>query len=171
MTFAQALSEAGEARRRTLLVVSIPASDIEVGGEAGKEALRDPEHIFGREGVVEAGVAEEGFEIVRRRLFEDVPAELQRERDAVVKRLRRPVPEARSRLPARGAGGDYRRRMEAAYPIHPELFDQLFEDWSTLEKFQRTRGVLRLMAAVIHELWERDDGVLMIMPASVPIDA
>jgi len=49
---------------------------------------------------------------------------------------------------------EYRRKLENAYPIHPELFDRLFGSWSTLEKFQRTRGVLRLMAAVIHALWE-----------------
>ena len=53
--------------------------------------------------------------------------------------------------------GDYERRLTAAYPIHPELFDRLYGEWSTLDKFQRTRGVLRLMAAVIHELWERND--------------
>ena len=47
-----------------------------------------------------------------------------------------------------------------AYPIHPELFDRLYNDWSTLDKFQRTRGVLRLMAAVIHSLWERKDSNL-----------
>ena len=35
---------------------------------------------------------------------------------------------------------DYARRMDAAYPIHPELFDRLYQDWSTLERFQRTRG-------------------------------
>jgi predicted AAA+ superfamily ATPase len=57
-----------------------------------------------------------------------------------------------------------------AYPIHPELFDRLYNDWSTLDKFQRTRGVLRLMAAVIHSLWERQDGNLLIMPANVPVD-
>ena len=57
-----------------------------------------------------------------------------------------------------------------AYPIHPELFDRLYNDWSTLDKFQRTRGVLRLMAAVIHSLWERQDSNLLIMPANVPID-
>ena len=51
------------------------------------------------------------------------------------------------------------------------MFDRLYNDWSTLDKFQRTRGVLRLMAAVIHTLWERDDRSLMILPASVPIDA
>ena len=61
--------------------------------------------------------------------------------------------------------------MKAAYPIHPELFDRLYNDWSTLDKFQRTRGVLRLMSAVIHALWEREDKGLMILPASVPVDA
>ena len=34
-----------------------------------------------------------------------------------------------------------------------ELFDQLYKSWGSLEKFQRTRGVLRLMAQAIHELW------------------
>lgn len=56
------------------------------------------------------------------------------------------------------------------YPIHPELFDRLFNDWSTLERFQRTLGVLRLMAAVIHSLWERSDQSIAIMPAHIPID-
>jgi hypothetical protein len=60
--------------------------------------------------------------------------------------------------------------MEKAYPIHPELFDRLYEDWCGLDKFQRTRGVLRLMASVIHALWTQDDRNLMIMPASIPIE-
>lgn len=61
--------------------------------------------------------------------------------------------------------------MEKAYPIHPELFDRLYEDWGSLERFQRTRGVLRLMASVISELWDRQDSSLLIMPCSVPMDA
>jgi len=59
--------------------------------------------------------------------------------------------------------------MQVAYPIHPELFDRLYSDWSTLERFQRTRGVLRLMAAVVHELWVGEDSSLLIMPGTVPI--
>src|SRR5262249_21161379 len=58
----------------------------------------------------------------------------------------------------------------AAYPIHPEVFDRLYTDWSTLVKFQRTRGVLRLMAAVIHSLWEKGDRNPLIQPANIPID-
>ena len=64
----------------------------------------------------------------------------------------------------------YEQRIRAAYPIHPEVFDRLYSDWSTLARFQRTRGVLRLMAAVIHSLWERGDRNPLIMPANLPID-
>ena len=114
--------------------------------------------------------AEEGFEIVRRRLFEDVPATW---RASATRSSTRSASStsAEGRVPVRVRRGRLRRRLTASYPIHPELFDHLFDDWSTLEKFQRTRGVLRLMAAVIHELWGRDDRSLLIMPASVPIDA
>src|SRR5260221_14096655 len=60
--------------------------------------------------------------------------------------------------------------MRPAYPIPPDFFDRLYSDWSQLDRFQRARRVLRLMAAVIHALWERQDTSLLIMPASVPID-
>jgi hypothetical protein len=40
-----------------------------------------------------------------------------------------------------------------------------------MERFQRTRGVLRLMAQLIHELWMSTDPSLMIMPGSVPAAA
>ena len=171
MTFAQALSDAAKGVKNAMLVVSIPASDIEVGGEAGKEALtRLSNVVFRQEASWKPASPEEGFEIVRRRLFDEVPGELQRERDAVVNAFADLYQKQAADFPLGVKEGDYRRRMESAYPIHPELFDKLFEDWSTLEKFQRTRGVLRLMAAVIHELWERGDSALMIMPASVPID-
>ena len=65
---------------------------------------------------------------------------------------------------------DYEKRVKGAYPIHPEVFDRLYSDWSTLVKFQRTRGVLRLMAAVIHSLWEKGDRNPLILPANIAID-
>ena len=64
----------------------------------------------------------------------------------------------------------YEKRIRDAYPIHPEVFERLYTDWSTLQSFQRTRGVLRLMAAVIHSLWEKGDRNPLILPANVPID-
>jgi hypothetical protein len=172
MTFAQALSDAAKSVKNSMLVVSVPSSDIEVGGEAGKAALdRLSNVIFRQEASWKPASPEEGFEIVRRRLFDEVPADLARERDAVVNAFGDLYQKHTSEFPLEAVEGSYRHRLTAAYPIHPELFDQLFENWSTLEKFQRTRGVLRLMAVVIHELWARDDNGILIMPASVPIDA
>jgi hypothetical protein len=46
---------------------------------------------------------------------------------------------------------------------------RLYEDWSSLECFQRTRGVLRLMNTVIHALWVGEDQSPLIMPGSIPI--
>jgi predicted AAA+ superfamily ATPase len=171
-TFAQALAEATRAVEGALLVVSIPASDIEVGGEGGKAALERLKNVIGRvESSWRPASAEEGFEIVRRRLFDDLPAESAPARDAVVKAFGALYRSQKGEFPSGCSEGDYERRLTAAYPIHPEMFDRLYGEWSTLDKFQRTRGVLRLMAAVVHELWERSDSSLVIMPATIPIDA
>jgi predicted AAA+ superfamily ATPase len=171
MTFAQSLTEAAKAAPGTLLVASIPASDIEIGGMAGREALERLKNTFGRiESAWRPASAEEGFEIVRRRLFQSVDPQQYAARDAVVRAFAELYRSQPQEFPSTCREGDYQRRIEAAYPIHPELFDRLYNDWSALDKFQRTRGVLRLMAAVIHSLWERQDSSLLIMPASIPID-
>jgi hypothetical protein len=172
-TFAQTLSESAKLADKTLLVVTIPASDNEVGGEGGQAALERLKNVLGRvETSWRPASAEEGFEIVRRRLFQPITdPELFTARDAVVRAFSDEYRKFAQEFPSEAGKSEYERRMKAAYPIHPELFDRLYNDWSTLDKFQRTRGVLRLMSAVIHALWEREDKGLMILPASVPIDA
>ena len=59
--------------------------------------------------------------------------------------------------------------LRLSYPIHPELFDRLSKDWASLEKFQRTRGVLRFMANVVGVLWQAQVRDPLITPARVPI--
>jgi len=172
LTFAQSLTEAARAVPHTLVVASLPASDIEIGGEGGKEALNRLRNTFARlESSWRPASAEEGYEIVRRRLFQPIgDPSLFPQRDAVVRAYMDLYRANPGEFPSEVREADYERRLLSAYPIHPELFDRLFNDWGTLDKFQRTRGVLRLMAAVIHTLWERQDRSLLIMPASVPVD-
>lgn len=173
ISFAQALTEAAKAVPRTLVVATLPTSDIEIGGEGGREALAQLSNTFARvQSPWRPASADESFEIVRRRLFEPIrnPA-LFVARDAVVRAFADMYRDNAQEFPGECREAAYERRLSAAYPIHPELFDRLYDDWSSLEKFQRTRGVLRLMAAVIHTLWERQDGGLLILPASVSIDA
>jgi hypothetical protein len=170
-TFAQALSESAKAAKQTLLVVSIPASDNEVGGEWGRAALARLKNAVGRvESSWRPASPDEGFEIVRRRLFQPLSGDQFKQRDAVARAFSELYGAQHQEFPSECREADYERRVKMAYPIHPELFDRLYNDWSTLDRFQRTRGVLRLMAAVIHALWERSDGNLLILPGTVPVD-
>ena len=169
ISFIQEITEAARASKNSLVVASIPESDIEIGGEAGKIALETIEHTFGRmESIWKPVAANEGFEVVRRRLFLD--CKNPDGRDLVCSKFSQLYNENQNDFPLEARELEYKNRMISCYPIHPEIFDRLYEDWATLDRFQRTRGVLRLMAAVIHELWMGNDSSLMIMPGSIPLD-
>ena len=171
-SFAQALTEAAKAAPKTLVVASVPASRIEIGGDHGQESLAVLKNIFSRVAKPwRAATGEEGFEIVRRRLFEPISGQDNfAARDAVTNAFAKLYRDNDKDFPRECGEGAYRDEIQASYPIHPELFRRLYDDWSTLDKFQRTRGVLRLLAKVIHRLWESQDGGLLIMPSSVPMD-
>ena len=170
MSFAQSLSEAAAAVPNAMVVVSLPESDVEMGGPAGQQALQAIRNVMRRvEGVWRPATAEESFEIVRRRLF--LPIEDTAARNAVCRRFARMYQTSRADFPSGVTEAAYEERLRRAYPIHPELFDRLYQDWSTIERFQRTRGVLRLMAKIIHTLWEREDAAPMILPGTVPLDS
>lgn len=182
-SFAQALTESAKLAGNCLLVISLPASDTqgsphtqsddaEVGGIRGREALERLRNVIGRvESSWRPATAEEGFEIVRRRLFEPLTGtEAYKQRDVTARAFAELYRSQSAEFPTDCKTVDYEKRMQAAYPIHPEVFDQLYGGWSTLAKFQRTRGVLRLMASVIHSLWEKDDKNPLILPSMVPID-
>jgi predicted AAA+ superfamily ATPase len=182
-TFAQTLTESAKLAKQCLLVVSLPASDTsgsphtraddsEVGGQRGREALDRLRNVIGRvESSWRPASAEEGFEIVRRRLFEPLVEKAQFvARDTVARAFYDLYRTQQQEFPTECHGSSYEKRLKDAYPIHPEVFDRLYSDWSTLVKFQRTRGVLRLMAAVIHSLWSKGDRNPLILPANIPID-
>ena len=182
-SFAQVLTESAKLANNCLLVISLPASDtagsphtqaddVEVGGQRGREALDRLRNVVGRiESSWRPASAEESFEIVRRRLFEPFTDPVQfRDRDVVARAFAEFYRTQHQEFPPECRDADYEKRIKAAYPIHPEIFDRLYTDWSTLVKFQRTRGVLRLMATVIHSLWKKDDRNPLILPANIAID-
>lgn len=171
ISFIQEITEAARASQNSLVVASIPESNIEIGeeGSGGQQALAAIEHTFGRmEAIWKPVAANEGFEIVRRRLFLNCKDE--EARDAVCQAFSQMYQDNASDFPTSTKEVDYLQRMRSCYPIHPEIFDRLYEDWATIERFQKTRGVLRLMAAVVHNLWMNQDGGLLIMPGSISLD-
>lgn len=169
IVFIQEITEAARASQNSLVVASIPESDIEIGGDFGRRILAQIEHTFGRMQTIWRPVdAAEGFEIVRRRLFLD--CQDPDKRDQVCKAFSDFYHENQSDFPLEAREQAYLDRMISCYPIHPEVFDRLYDDWATINQFQRTRGVLRFMATVIFQLWMGNDGALMILPGSIPLE-
>ena len=168
LSFVQALTEALKAVPTAVLLASLPESDKEAGSQRGVKALATLAHYFGRIQALWKPVGtEEAFEIVRRRLFTSINDKLAAE---TVCRTFADYYTANSEdFPRETQESRYFERLMHAYPIHPEVFDRLYEDWSSLDNFQRTRGVLKLMAKVIHRLWKDNDKDPLIMPGSFPL--
>jgi predicted AAA+ superfamily ATPase len=149
LTFVQALTEALKAVPAAVLLASLPESDREAGSQRGIKALASLSHYFGRVQALWKPVGtEEAFEIVRRRLFTTIDDKLAAE--SVCRDFADFYVANKEDLPHETQESRYFDRLVHAYPIHPEVFDRLYDDWSTLDNFQRTRGVLKLMAKVIH---------------------
>lgn len=179
-SFAQTLTESVSAVPGCMLVVSIPASDsgaagsdIEVGGENGRRALERLQNVIRR--VADQwrpSTKDESFEIVRRRLFRDPDAEASAKIATVARSFIKMYQKDAPAYPREvTTGSEYEERIRMSYPLHPELLDQLYEGWSALPRFQRTRGVLTLVSSIVSELWSSDDQSPLIMPGSVPLAA
>ena len=168
LAFIQALTEAAKLVPNAIVLASLPESELEAGSDRGKKALAALEKRFGRVQALWKPVAtEEAFEIVRRRLFEPIKDE--KVRNAACRAFADAYIAEGAALPSETQEGRYYDRLVQAYPIHPEFFDRLYEDWTTIDGFQRTRGVLKLMAKVINRLWKANNTDLMIMPGSLPL--
>lgn len=168
LSFVQALTEAVKLVPTAIVLASLPESDVEAGSQRGIATLRALEKTFGRVQALWKPVAtEEAFEIVRRRLFE--PVRDAKSRETVCRSFADTYVAEGVRLPSETQERRYYDRLLQAYPIHPEVFDRLYEDWTTIDGFQRTRGVLKLMAKVIYRLWKDDNKDLMILPGSLPL--
>ncbi|MBK8877301.1 MAG: DUF499 domain-containing protein [Haliscomenobacter sp.] len=173
MSFAQALCEAAKTVNNALVVVSLPASDIEMGGEKGRQSAAELGNIIGRiESPWSAATTEESFEIVTRRLFSPIATKEQfAERDASARAFGEFYRNNKTDFPNETQDSSYEKRIRDFYPIHPELFDALAERWASIPQFQKTRGILRLMAKIIHFLWENNDQGPLILPANIPLDS
>ena len=168
LSFVQALTEALKAVPTAVLLASLPESDKEAGSQRGVKALASLSHYFGRIQALWKPVGtEEAFEIVRRRLFTSINDKLAAE--SVCRAFADYYTANSEDFPRETQESRYFDRLMHAYPIHPEVFDRLYEDWSSLDNFQRTRGVLKLMAKVIHRLWKDNDKDPLIMPGSFPL--
>ncbi len=70
-------------------------------------------------------------------------------------------------LPDEAVQPDYRNRILAYYPFHPQFLHFLNTKLATVETFQGTRGVLRLLALIVRDIWTKKQNIPMVHTAHV----
>lgn len=154
-SFMQTLTEVVASIPKTVLICTLPASAREVASsEIGQEILSALETRVVRVGSsVKPVDDEEIFEVVRRRLFDKM------EKPEVIEQVARKYKDMyhnrRDALPLEADRVAYIELVKKAYPFHPELINFFHVRWGSDSRFQRTRGVLRLLASIVKDLWQR----------------
>lgn len=142
--FIQSLSEQARGSDRVVLIVSIPASEMPYSSEdeADEQWFKKMLDRVGKPVMMAAET--ETAEIIRRRLFEwqglteDARRTIAEYADWIV--------EHRQQIPNWFPIDNPREALAATYPFHPSVLSVFERKWQTLPRFQRTRGVLRLLA-------------------------
>ncbi|TXF10373.1 ATP-binding protein [Pelomicrobium methylotrophicum] len=161
VSFIQQLTESVQQVPGAVVVATLPASKYEVAqSEKGQEAFVTLEKRFQRLGADVKPVAdEEIYEVVRARLFESIAPESDPDYPKKVAQVYQALYAAHAgEVPSEATKGTYRELIERAYPFHPLLIDALYTRWGSHPDFQRTRGVLRLLASIVGDLWKRRQG-------------
>lgn len=147
LSFLQTLTELVSSMPGVALVTTFPESHLEYYDQNHEQVFHTLGKIFGRVEATRVPVqGEEVFEVVRRRLFSNIDENHAKQVVAAYQQL---YTEHASDLPDSVRSTSYAERMRRAFPFHPEVIDVLYERWGTLQSFQKTRGVLRLLARVI----------------------
>lgn len=152
--FIQSLSEVARGLDNLVLVVSIPGSVMEYTppDEADEQRYKKMLDRLGKAIMVSA--ESETSEIIRRRLFEWNPG-------AIAADGRIELPKAainccndyadwilnnRQQIPSWFPIDQAKEAFVATYPFHPSVLSVFERKWQALPRFQRTRGILRLLA-------------------------
>lgn len=170
LAFFQELTETVSSLTNGMLIVTLPSSYLEDFSEKEEELLAKLEKIFGRIESIETPVkGEEIYSIIQRRLFSELSNP--EKKNKIILDYFELYQQHKDELPAKARDVDYKRKMELAYPFHPDVIDILYEKWGTFSSFQRTRGVLRLLANVIEDLYKREKNIDIILPSDINLDA
>jgi hypothetical protein len=142
--FLHNLSEVTRARDNVVLVVSIPASELEMTAEDQSDFERFKKLLDRLGKAVIMSAEAETSEIIRRRLFEWNG--LPKEAIETVEEYEAWLQANKQQLPSWFPVENAREALKATYPFHPSLLSVFERKWQGLPRFQQTRGVLRLLA-------------------------
>jgi predicted AAA+ superfamily ATPase len=143
--------------KQAVLVYTLTESADAFGKEADelREELAEARSVSSRQEHILTPTAENEISaIVSHRMFSSVDHDAAQEvGDEFVRYFARLI-EQGADLPQRATRSEYQAEIVQDYPFHPELLTTLNRKTSTIPNFQKTRGVLRLLAQTIRELWD-----------------
>ena len=159
--FFQCLTQAATKVDSCCIVASLLATDPKRSDERGRQIMAELENIFNRqrEELIQPVGKEDAAEVLRRRFF--TPESI---KDQQAFR-----PHVQAALVGIAALDEATRKQRQAeeerflksYPFHPDLTDIFYTKWTTLDNFQRTRGVLRTYAMALREAEAWDESPLV----------
>ena len=143
------------------MVASLRASDPNKHDNLGNELLNDVSDVFGRQMEEDASPVskEDVAEVLRRRFFK---SESIHDRDAFrpqVTSIVRGIA-ALDEATKKGQKAAEERYLDS-YPFHPALTETLYTRWTQVERFQRTRGILRTFAIALRDAEKWDTSPLV----------
>ncbi len=178
-TFLQRLTTRAGQHERVIVVATLPRSDgTQTHGTVSLQVLQALQELFGRvQKVREPVQGDEVHEIIRRRLFvpfgEDTDDKTTRakktnNRDATISEYLTDL-KSRPQLPDFAKEHAYAERFKQSYPFHPYFLDVLSRYVGANPKFQRTRGVLRILALVVGDLLKKNHNGGLIQASDVDL--
>lgn len=158
ISFMQELTEAVAGTNHCVAVITLPASPQEVGNTPEAQAiLNSLQKRVSRVGADTQPVADdEIYEVIRRRLFDTIAEGVP---ELVASKYMELYQEYWAELPGNATKSEYKQKIIKSYPFHPELIDIFRIRWASHHDFQRTRGALRLLAAIVSDLWKRQQSL------------
>jgi hypothetical protein len=64
----------------------------------------------------------------------------------------------------------YRQRLKESYPFHPFLIDILYERVSTIDAFNKTRGIFRLLSLMLHRVYKDRMECKLLSPGDILLE-
>ena len=152
IAFMQELTEVAGTLEKVALVITLPASAMEHYDESAEKLFEQLKKVAGRVEKIYTPVQDhEITHVIRHRLFSRIDHDGAGEviGDFMEYATRESI------LPAGTEPSEYRKRFESSYPFLPEVVDVLYHRWGSFPDFQRTRGVLRLLALITYSLKDK----------------
>jgi len=163
--FLNSLASVVSRRPQTVLIVTDPAGQpayatqsATLARELGKQqaAAQILNDVFDRKVSDFDPIGKESAQVITRRLFKHIDSAAAQAASATYHSLyERVLQDAPGTLPPDAAGAKYAEEIVRCYPFHPRLLVTATDKLGALGDFQKSRGVLRLFARIVRDVWEK----------------